>query len=156
MIIILLNKDPAEFCVESLRRMVEGHCRFQFFWKLFIITINCHQDPKFWKLPEIPMHCHCQDQRHSRHPCLEGCGHAGRHQEDLQANKKMQIKSKKDLQANKKRQIKDKKDLQGEVQERARRWPRGARREEVQACGDFFITSHQLGDQSISSPFPRS
>ena len=29
--IILMNKDPAEFCVESLRRMVEGHCRFQMF-----------------------------------------------------------------------------------------------------------------------------
>ena len=32
-----------------------------------------------------------QDQRHSWHPCLEGRGHAGRHQEDLQANKKRQI-----------------------------------------------------------------
>ena len=52
MIIILLDKDPAEFCVESLRRMVEGHCRFQMFWKLSQITINCYQIPKTSKLSQ--------------------------------------------------------------------------------------------------------
>ena len=67
------------------------------------------------------------------------------------------MKYKKDLQANKKRQIKNKKkiyrakyrnELDDDLEEHVEK--------KFKPVVTFFITSHQLGAQSVSSPFPRS